>query len=84
MAEAAREVGLSASRLRSLAREALGAPLSRWMLWRKLERSLRAVAGGARLVDAAAEGAFSDQAHLARTMRRMFGVTPREASRVLR
>ncbi len=77
----ARHVGISASRLRTLAREQLGVSLSTWMLWRKLERAARAVLDGEPLARAAALGGFSDQAHFTRTMRRMFGVTPRAATR---
>ena len=84
VSDAARDVGLSAPRLRALAGEQLGAPLARWVLWRKLERAGRSLAGGASLAEAAADGAFADQAHLARTMRRMFGVTPRVAAGALR
>lgn len=81
---AALQVGLSEARLRSLARQNIGTPLSHWLLWRKLERAGRALAAGAPLADAAVAGSFSDQAHLARTMRRMFGITPRVAATVLR
>lgn len=84
IADAAHDAGLSTPRLRALASEQLGAPLARWVLWRKLERAGRSLARGASLAEAAADGAFADQAHLARTMRRMFGVTPRVAARVLR
>jgi len=84
VAAAARAAGLSESALRRLAQSALGTPLSRWSLWRKLERSARALAGGASLAEAAAAGPFADQAHLARTMRRMFGITPGEAARAVR
>lgn len=76
----ARDAGLSTSRLRTLAREQLGVSLSTWMLWRKLERAGRAVLAGESLAGAAALGGFSDQAHFSRTMRRMFGVTPRAAT----
>lgn len=76
----ARHAGISASRLRTLAREQLGVSLSTWMLWRKLERAARAVLDGEPLARAAAQGGFSDQAHFTRTMRRMFGVTPRAAT----
>lgn len=76
IAHAARESGLSESRLRDLAREQLGLPLSTWLVWRKLERAAQALAAGASLADAAIDGGFADQAHCARTMRRMFGVTP--------
>ena len=84
VASAARAVGLSSSQLRRLARDALGVPLARWVLWRKLERAGRALAAGASLVEAAAAGPFSDQAHLSRTLRRLFGVTPSDAARAIR
>ncbi|WP_205795462.1 AraC family transcriptional regulator [Burkholderia sp. Ac-20353] len=84
MARAAAAVGLSEPRLRSLALRQLGVPLSQWMIWRKLERSARAIANGASLADAAIDGGFSDQAHLARTMRRMFGITAGQAMSPLR
>ncbi len=76
IAEAARGSGVSESRLRELAREQLGLPLSTWIVWRKLERAAREMAAGASLAEAALAGGFADQAHCARTMRRMFGVTP--------
>lgn len=72
---------LSESRLRTLARIQLGLPLSTWLIWRKLERAARALQDGETLSNAAASGGFADQAHLARAMRRMFGITPRTAQR---
>ncbi|KGB54695.1 Transcriptional regulator, AraC family [Sphingopyxis sp. LC81] len=77
IASLAENLGLSDSRLRFLARHHLGFPLSTWLLWRKLDRAARALHDGETLVDAALLGGFSDQAHLSRTMRRMFGMTPR-------
>lgn len=67
--------GLSEARLRVLAQSDLGIPLSQWMLWRKLERSMRSIAVGTSLSEAAVDAGFADQAHLSRTMRRMFGIT---------
>ena len=84
ISRAAVGVGLSESRLRALVKEQLGVPLSQWLLWRKLERSASAIVSGASLSAAAADGGFADQAHLARTMRRMFGITTRTAARPLR
>lgn len=77
IANAAFAVGLSDSRLRTLARQQLGTPLSSWVLWRKLERAGIALSKGANLVEASAEGGFADQAHFTRTVRKLFGVTPR-------
>jgi AraC-like DNA-binding protein len=77
IAEIAKQLGFSDSRVRYLARHQLGFPLSTWMLWRKLDRAARALYDGESLVDASLLGGFSDQAHFSRTMRRMFGMTPR-------
>lgn len=76
VSDAARAAELSASRLRALAQSELGLPLAQWIVWRKVERAGRALAGGESLAQAAAVGGFADQAHLTRTMRRAFGVTP--------
>jgi len=84
LAATARAIGLSAPRLRAVARRELGVPLARWLLWRKLARAAQAIAAGASLAIAAAEAGFADQAHLTRTMRRMFGVTPSTATAALR
>lgn len=80
---AAAAAGLSAPRLRELAKEELGVALSQWLLWQKLGRASRALAAGTGLAEAAAEGGFADQAHFARTMKRMFGVTPGVAAGTL-
>ncbi len=84
IADAAARCGMSESRLRALARDQLGVPLSTWMIWRKLERAARELANGANLADAALAGGFADQAHFTRAMRRMFGVTPTAAAHSLR
>lgn len=81
IAGAAMTCDLSESRLRTLAREQLGLPLSTWLIWRKLDCAARALREGESLASAAAIGGFADQAHLARAMRRMFGITPRTAQR---
>lgn len=84
IADAANQCGLSPSRLRSLAQQQLGVPLATWVLWRKVDRAVRALAAGQPLAEAALTGGFADQAHFTRTMRRMFGVTPSVATSSLR
>ena len=68
--------GLSASRLRHLFVEQTGLPFKTYLLWLRLTRALEAYAGGVSLTQAAHDAGFSDSAHLSRTFRRMFGVTP--------
>ena len=84
VARAARAVGLSPARLRVLAQAQMQVPLSQWLLWRKLQRAGEAMARGAGLAQAAVAGGFADQAHLSRVTRRMFGVTPLQASGAVR
>lgn len=74
--ELASRVGLSPQRLRALAREQLGMPLSRWRIWKRLRKATDAMREGRALIDAAVEGGFSDQAHFTRQMREMMGVAP--------
>ena len=77
--DVAERCNLSRSRLRSLSREQIGMPLSKWLVWKKLVESNRALSAGASLSEAAFAGGFSDQAHFSRTMKKMFGVTPLNA-----
>lgn len=79
--DAAKRSGLSRSRVRTLSREQIGIPLSTWVTWRKLVKANKALSNGANLSDAALAGHFADQAHFSRTMKKMFGVTPTQASR---
>lgn len=76
LATIARDIGISPHRLRRAARATLGGSLCRWTLWLKLRRAVIAIVEGVPLAQAATDGGFSDQAHLNRTMRAMFGTTP--------
>lgn len=80
---AAEEAGLSQSRLRTLANEGLGVPLSKWLLWAAVRRAGTALVEGASLADAAVAGGFADQAHYTRTLRNLMGVTPAMARAAL-
>lgn len=79
---AAKSCGLSEPRLRVIAQEQLGVPLSKWLMWQAIRRSAQAMAQGSSLADAAYAGGFSDQAHLTRTMGKIMGVTPLQALNV--
>lgn len=68
--------GLSASRMRHLFVEQTGLPFKTYLLWLRLTRAVNGLAAGALITQAAHEAGFSDSAHLSRTFRRMFGVSP--------
>lgn len=76
LADAAPVVNLSAGRLRHLFVEQTGLPFKTYVLWLRLSRAVERFAAGSSLTQAAHEAGFSDSAHLSRTFRRMFGVTP--------
>ncbi len=80
---AARQVGLSESRLRALARASLGVPLSKWLLWAAVGRAAGALRQGASLAEAAISGGFSDQSHYSRTLKRLTGGLPSTAKILL-
>ena len=83
LADLARDVGLSSSRLRHLAMTQLGLPLSKYVLWRKLSLASRALAAGDSLAEAAVAGGFTDQAHFTKSMRALIGLTPGAARQPL-
>jgi len=73
--------GLSPGRFMHAFTQSTGVPLRPYLLWLKLERAGAAIALGASLTEAAQRAGFADAAHMSRTFRRMFGVTPRELQR---
>lgn len=75
-AEAARCVALSSHRFQHVFRGATGVPFRRYLLWLRLVAAIDCVAAGGSLTAAAHAAGFSDSAHLSRTFRRMFGLTP--------
>lgn len=77
--DAAESVGLSAPRLRALAKEQLGVPLTKLLAWHQLNRAAKELAKGATLAEAAYAAGYADQAHFTRSMRSLVGLTPREA-----
>jgi AraC-like DNA-binding protein len=74
--DVAAAVHLSPSRLRHLFVQETGVTLRGYVLWLRILRAVAAMMDGRTWTDAAHEAGFADSAHLSRTFRRMFGVTP--------
>jgi AraC-like DNA-binding protein len=72
----ASDVHLSPDRFRHLFLEETGVGLRPYVLWLRLETSLAAYVAGSSLTDAAHAGGFADSAHLSRTFKKMFGISP--------
>jgi AraC-like DNA-binding protein len=69
-------VDLSPGRLMHVFTASIGIPLRPYLAWLKLQRAAGAIVSGSPLADAAHAAGFADAAHMTRTFRRMFGVTP--------
>ena len=69
-------VHLSPDRFRHLFLDETGVGLRPYVLWLRLETSLSAYVAGSTLTDAAHAGGFADSAHLSRTFKKMFGISP--------
>lgn len=76
--EIARGSALSKSRFAELFRSTTGLSLRQFVLWRRLRRAVIGLGGGETATHAAHAAGFSDAAHFSRTLRNMFGVTPRD------
>lgn len=72
----AKVVGLSPGRLMHAFTESIGIALRPYLVWLKLQRAAVAIVSGESLGSAAQSAGFSDSAHMSRTFRQMFGVTP--------
>jgi len=75
LADVAAEAGLSAGRFRHLFAAEIGIAFQRYVLWRRVGVGVRRLAAGEGLTGAAHAAGFADAAHLARTMKLMFGIT---------
>ncbi len=69
-------VHLSPSRFAHRFRRHTGMPLRPYIRWLRLQRAAAAMIAGATATTAAHAAGFADGAHLSRTFRRHFGVTP--------
>ncbi|MFZ5444545.1 MAG: AraC family transcriptional regulator [Myxococcota bacterium] len=72
----AADVGLSEGRLMHAFTESIGIPLRPYVLWLRLQRAASAIVTGQSVSEAAAWAGFSDAAHLSRSFKRAFGMTP--------
>ena len=67
---------LSPSRLRHLFVQETGTIYRGYVLWLRINRAVVAMMEGRNWTAAAHETGFADSAHLSRTFRRMFGISP--------
>lgn len=76
LAQVAAAVHLSPSRLRHVLVEETGTTFRGLVLWLRILRALKVITAGRSWTEAAHMAGFADSAHLSRTFRRMFGVSP--------
>ena len=74
--DVAEAVHLSPSRLRHLFVRETGTTFRAYVLWLRIQRAISVVTEGHSWTVAAQEAGFADSAHLSRTFRRTYGVSP--------
>lgn len=82
LADAAGAAALSPSRYRHLFVLETGAAFRAYVLWLRLNVAIECSMAGGSWTEAAHEAGFADSAHLTRTFKRMFGMTPATLVRV--
>lgn len=76
LSELSKETGISKDRFMHLFKEKMGIPLRQYLLWQRLHIAARLLQSGENLTTASHAAGFSDQSHLSRTFKKMFGVKP--------
>lgn len=79
LAELATVAGFSLSHFKPLFKQAVGMPVHRFVLERRVERArIRLLEGGRSMTEIALEAGFAHPSHMARCMRRVVGLSPSE------
>lgn len=74
----ANNLAISDSRLQHLFKDQIGMTMSRYQQWLRLRMSFQLIAQGSKVVDAAMESGFTDQAHFSNLFKRFFGYAPND------
>ena len=81
LGELATIAGYSLSHFKPLFKQAVGKPVHRFVLERRVERARTLLLGGRKsMLEIAMEAGFSHPSHMARCMRRVLGVSPSEVA----
>ncbi len=75
VAEIAKHINLSESRLEHLFSEKTGIRLKHYLLLQKLRKSYKQVCAGKSVTEAAYEGGFADSSHLAAVSKQLLGIS---------
>lgn len=81
VAELAAQVGISSHRLTHVFSDRLGISIKSYVLWARMRRAVELIAQGVPLAMVAHDVGFSDSAHLTRTLKHFFGLTPSMVAR---
>ncbi|TGL63886.1 AraC family transcriptional regulator [Leptospira ognonensis] len=76
VSDLALQIGISEDRFMHWFKEQFGIPLRQYLLWKRLHIAARLLQTGTNLTDASHAAGFSDQSHLSKTFKKMFGVPP--------
>ena len=77
--ELARRLGLERTRALRLFKHSTGMTFRQFKRWTGLQHAARLIVAGARVRTAAMDAGFADTAHLTRTFKQCFGLTPSQA-----